>query len=104
MNKPVRSPLEQKRDLFAPITNVSRANRIAKVLFSPTARVFKLDDSVVIRDGSSPNFGEVFGAGATFMEAFMDGSKDVTAAEIVGLALPELKALHSATARNTKPR
>ncbi len=91
---------EERKLLFAPVTNYSRAKRLAQALIGPTARVTNYEGKPVqiIMDG------EAYGEGATFADAFLSACYDMDPGEITRLAGPVLYSIHTATARVAGPR
>jgi hypothetical protein len=84
-----------KEEIFASVTNKSRASKLAKAMFGRTARVY---GTSIEADG------EVVGEGRTFQEMFMNATRDVSIKELVELpgVLPELRAIVSADFRRPK--
>ena len=73
--------LATKEDVFAAVTNYSRAKRLAAAVFGPTARVFHRPGEpvkIVYEDT-----GELAGSGKSFPDAFSDASRDVKLEDIL---------------------
>lgn len=78
--------------LFAPVTNSSRARRLAKALLGPSGRVWDRDGLCSVGE-QTPEGPNVYGTGKTFAEAFVDATSGLAPQRIEELAGSELRAL-----------
>jgi hypothetical protein len=100
--KPTREELMQR--LFAPVTNISRAQRLAKALLGPLARVWNRDGEFQVGEQHLDGTKVLYGAGVTLSAAFMDATSDLGPERIEELAYPELRALFSLDSRQAAAR
>ena len=87
--------------LYAPVTNASRAGRLARALLGPNGRVWNREGVCSVGE-QGPEGQVIFGAGATFAAAFIDATADLTPKRLEALAGPELKAIHSLDSRRLR--
>jgi len=91
---------EQMKALFSVVTNYSRAKRVARALLGPTSRVWHRREEGVVQVGYEEGGSkQVAGQGATFADALVEASKELSMKELVSLVRPELTSAATADAR-----
>lgn len=99
----ILSPLDQKRLVFAGVTNISRCNSVVKALIGPRARVWDRGGVVSIGEELGDGSKSLLGAGLSFVEALLDMSREMSADAVMDKAGPEIRATLTADRRKPQP-